>query len=351
MKHFLSIAVLGLLSAFIHTSAVQAQQFGSRETLVIVEPVQFEQEKNRVEAVGTAEAARSITIYPAVGDRVVAVYFEPGQVVEEGELLVELDARRQKVAVEQAQINLRDAQRTVERLRESHERGAVPQSELDNAVLLRDLARVELDNAKIELEDRFIRAPFEGVIGITDVEVGDRIDEQTAIATLDDRSSLLIDFKIPEAAVSLLGEGAELKVQPWRYSGQPVTAEIVEMDSRINPQTRMYRARARINNENDDFLPGTSFRTSISLAGQEFAAIPEAALSWGVNSPFVWVVEGKNAKRVEVQIEQRLAGRVLVSGNIQRDDLLIVEGVQSLRDGQPVKFDRTTLDGGGELSE
>ena len=167
MKHFLSIAVLGLLSAFMYASAAQAQQFGSREALVLVEPVQFEQEKNRVEAVGTAEAARSITIYPAVGDRVVAVYFEPGQVVEEGELLVELDARRQKVAVEQAQINLRDAQRTVERLRESHERGAVPQSELDNAVLLRDLARVELDNAKIELEDRFIpkrQDLFAGVI-------------------------------------------------------------------------------------------------------------------------------------------------------------------------------------------
>lgn len=339
------------MAALINAETAHAQQFGARETLVIVQPVQFEQEKNRVEAVGTAEAARSITIYPAVGDRVVAVHFQPGQVVKEGELLVELDARRQQVAVEQAEINLRDAQRTVERLRSSLKRGAVPQSELDNAILLRDLAQVELENAAIELDDRFIRAPFEGVIGITDVEAGDRIDQQTAIATLDDRSWLLIDFKIPEAAVSLLGTGAELTVQPWRYSGQPVTAEIVELDSRINPQTRMYRARARIDNENDGFLPGTSFRTSISLAGQEFASIPEAALSWGVNSPFVWVVEGKTAKRVEVQIEQRLAGRVLVSGAIQRDDLLIVEGVQSLREGQPIKFERTTLDDGGDLSE
>ena len=157
---------------------------------------------------------RSITIYPAVGDRVVAVNFNPGDKVEKDELLVELDARRQQVAVEQAQINLRDAERTVERLRTSREQGAVPQSELDNAILLRDLARVELDNAKIKLEDRFIRAPFSGIIGITDVEVGDRIDQQTAIATLDDRSTLLIDFRIPEAAVSLLQDGAELKVQP-----------------------------------------------------------------------------------------------------------------------------------------
>jgi RND family efflux transporter MFP subunit len=322
----------------------QAQQFGPREALVIVQPVSFERERNRVEAVGTAEAVRSITIYPAVGDRVVAVNFKPGDKVEKDQLLVELDARRQQVAVEQAQINLRDAERTVERLRASREQGAVPQSELDNAILLRDLARVELDNAKIELEDRFIRAPFEGIIGITDVEVGDRIDQQTAIATLDDRSTLLIDFRIPEAAVSLLQDGAELQVQPWRYSGTPVTAEIIELDSRINATTRMYRARAKISNDNDDFLPGTSFRTAIELAGEEFASVPEAALSWGVNNPFVWVVEDGKAARIEVQIEQRLAGRVLVSGNIQRDDLLIVEGVQSLREGQPVVFDRATLD-------
>lgn len=339
---FLLIAFFLALS--LQSGVSRAQQFNSNEAPVIVEPVSFERERNRVEAVGTAEAARSITIYPAVGDRVVAVNFEPGDKVEKGELLVQLDARRQQVAVEQAQINLRDAERTVERLRASLDQGAVPQSELDNAILLRDLARVELENAKIELEDRFIRAPFSGIIGITDVEVGDRIDEQTAIATLDDRSSLLIDFRIPEAAVSLLRDGAELQVEPWRYSGEPVTAEIVELDSRINPTTRMYRARAKISNDNDDFLPGTSFRTAIELAGQEFASIPEAALSWGVNNPFVWVVEDGKAQRVDVQIEQRIPGRVLVSGNIQRDDLLIVEGVQSLREGQPVNFDRTTLD-------
>ncbi|MCK7459194.1 efflux RND transporter periplasmic adaptor subunit [Idiomarina aminovorans] len=343
MKFLLIVFVFALS---LSGTVSQAQQFGPREALVNVEPVSFERERNRVEAVGTAEAVRSITIYPAVGDRVVAVNFQPGDEVEKDELLVELDARRQQVAVEQAQINLRDTERTVDRLQASRELGAVPQSELDNAILLRDLARVELDNAKIELEDRFIRAPFAGIIGITDVEVGDRIEQQTTIATLDDRSTLLIDFRIPEAAVSLLQEGVELKVQPWRYSGTPVMADIVELDSRINPETRMYRARAKISNENDNFLPGTSFRTSIALDGEEFASIPEAALSWGVNSPFIWVVEGKNAKRIEVQIEQRLPGRVLVSGNIQRDDLLIVEGVQSLRDGQPVTFDRTSLDSG-----
>ncbi|MGM0482009.1 MAG: efflux RND transporter periplasmic adaptor subunit [Pseudomonadota bacterium] len=339
MRNFAIILfVAGFVSLLTTAVSVQAQGYGPREALVIVEPIQFERESNRVEAVGTAEARRSVTLYPAVADRVLEVNFEPGDRVKAGQVLVRLDDRRQQVALQQAKLNLTDAQRTVERLKSSFSEGAIAQSELDNAVLLRDLAEVEVQRAQTEVRDRKIIAPFDGVVGITDVEEGDRINEQTMVANLDDRDVLLIDFRIPEAAVSILQQGVELTVQPWRYSGPPVRAEVVERDSRINPQTRMFRARAAIDNSKDDFLPGTSFRTDIELRGKEFVAVPEAAMSWGPNAPYIWLAENKKAKRVQVQIEQRLEGKVLVSGDIQRDDILIVEGVQNLREGQDVKF-------------
>ncbi|WP_404399936.1 efflux RND transporter periplasmic adaptor subunit [Idiomarina seosinensis] len=350
MRSFaITFCVAVFLSLIVTAVSVQAQGYGSREALVIVEPIQFERESNRVEAVGTAEARRSVTLYPAVGDRVLEVNFKPGDRVKAGQILVRLDDRRQQVALQQAKLNLKDAERTVERLKSSFGQGGIAQSELDNAVLLRDLAEVELQRARTEVRDRKVIAPFDGVIGITDVEEGDRITEQTMIANLDDRDVLLIDFRIPEAAVSILQEGVELTVQPWRYSGPPVSAEVVERDSRINPQTRMFRARAAIDNSKDDFLPGTSFRTDIELRGREFVAVPEAALSWGPNAPYIWLAENQKAKRVPVQIEQRLEGTVLVSGDIQRDDLLIVEGVQNLRDDQNVKFQNAeTVDSAGE---
>ena len=152
--------------------------------------------------------------------------FKPGDKVKAGQILVQLDDRRQQVALQQAKLNLQDAQRTVERLRSSFEQGAVPQSELDNAILLRDLAEVEVRRAKTEVDDRKVIAPFEGIVGLTDIEEGDRITEQTIVTTIDDRDTLLIDFRIPEAAVNLLQEGAELTVQPWRYSGPPVTKKL-----------------------------------------------------------------------------------------------------------------------------
>src|SRR5690606_10601109 len=147
--------------------------------------------------------------------------------VEEGDVLVRLDARRQEVAVARATIELMDAERTVERLRTSREQGAIPQSELDEAVTTRDLIEVQLEEAETELEDRVIRAPFAGVVGVTDVEVGDRINEQTAITSIDNRRQLLVDFSAPEIALELLQSNPTLALQPWQDRSAEIAGEIV----------------------------------------------------------------------------------------------------------------------------
>src|SRR5690606_17090792 len=124
-----------LMGTLTYSDAAEAQAWGSdRATRVVTEQITFERERNRVDAVGTAEALNSVVLYPAVADRVVEVTFKPGDRVEEGDVLVRLDARRQEVAVARATIELMDAERTVERLRTSREQGAIPQSELDEAV-------------------------------------------------------------------------------------------------------------------------------------------------------------------------------------------------------------------------
>ena len=81
-----------------------------------------------------------------------------------------------------------------------------------------------------------------------------------------------------------------------------------------------------------------SFRVTLEVRGEMYVAIPEAALSWGANGAFVWLAEDKKAKRVDVQITQRLRGRILVTGNLVDGELLIVEGIQGLRDGQSLSI-------------
>jgi membrane fusion protein (multidrug efflux system) len=325
------------LCALLTLTPLQAQVAGSgRAAQVITTPVSFEQQISRVEAVGTAEAVQSVVVYPAVGDKVTAVNFVPGQYVERGDILLQLDSRRQQVALDRATIQLADAQRTLARLQESRKRGAIAQSELDDAITARDLIQVQLAEAKTELEDRTVRAPFPGVVGLTDIEQGDRISQQSAITTIDNRKQLLINFSAPEAALAILQGNASVELEPWQASGQRIRADIQQVDSRIDSLNRSIRVRALLHNEEDLYRPGMSFRVILQLAGQEYAVIPEAALLWGATSAYVWLADNGTAKRVDVQIRQRLSGRLLVSGALSAGDELIVEGVQTLREGQAV---------------
>lgn len=330
-----------LLMTFISLQPGYAQQ--SREALVVAEKVKFSRQSQRVDAVGTAQALLSVSLYPAVADRVTGVHITPGQAVSKGDVLVELDARRQRVAVQRAQIQLADTERTVQRLAASREQEAIPQSDLDDAVTLRDLRRVELDEAEANLEDRTVRAPFDGVVGITDVQVGDRINEDTMITSIDDRSQLYIDFRAPEGALDLLEMNPTLRVTPWQQSGDPLGATIAQIDSRLDITNRTIRVRALIENPEERFRPGTSFRVELSVTGESYANIPEAALMWGPTSAYVWriVEEDGNytAERVEAQIKQRLSGRVLIDADLEPGQLIITEGVQGVRSGQVVTFD------------
>jgi membrane fusion protein, multidrug efflux system len=325
-----------LLSAVIAVN-LHAQQAQTRQAApVITTAIIFEQQTSRVEAVGTAEAVRSVVIFPAVADKVTAVNFVPGQNVSAGAILLQLDSRRQQVAVDRATIQLTDAERTVLRLQQSRKSGAIAQSALDDAMTARDLLKVQLKEAKTELDDRTVRAPFTGVVGFTDIEPGDRITQQTVITTIDNREQLLINFNAPETALPVVQGNASVELEPWQSNGERITAKITQVDSRIDNVNRSIRVRALLDNQDDLYRPGMSFRVTLQLAGAKYAVIPEAALLWGATSPYIWLVEDGKAKRVDVQIKQRLSGRLLVEGKLQQDDELIVEGVQTLREGQAV---------------
>ncbi|GAP76395.1 Co/Zn/Cd efflux system membrane fusion protein [Pseudoalteromonas sp. SW0106-04] len=327
-----------LICSFIVSSNALAAE-GKR---VVVNAVSQERAQQQVQAVGSTEAIRSVVLYPAVGDRVTGVYFQPGDEVQAGDLLLELDSRLQSAALQEAQIQLADAERTLKRLEDSFAKGAIPKSERDDALTQRDLAKVALQVAKAELQDRQVRAPFSGVMGLTDVEVGDRITEQTAIASIDDISALYINFKAPEAAVPMLRDGASVTVVPWHTQKQ-LSADIAYMDSRIDAQNRTIRVKAKIANDNEQFIPGMGFRVNLNMQGQAYSVVPEAALLWGATGPYVWKSVDNKATRVDVKIAQRLSGRLLVSGDLNAGDYLIVEGVQSLRPQQSVRFEQPAL--------
>ena len=310
---------------------------------VIAEQIGFEYARTRVEAVGTSRAVLSAELYPATSGEVIAVNFEPGQAVRAGDVLVELDRREDELAVRAARLRLEDAERLYDRYQRSADSGAVLPTTLDAARTAAETARVELERAVLALEDRSIEALFDGHVGVTEIDPGDRIGPDTLITTLDDRSSLLVSFDVPEAFIGEVRVGDSVRLETWSSSMPGITGKIVDIGSRVDPLNRTFVARARVANAGDMLRPGMSFRVNADMQGERYAVIAETGVQWGVGGTYVWSIVDGTATRVPVQVIQRREDRVLVDGDFDGGDLIVVEGSQRMRDGVAVSYDPTRL--------
>ena len=227
-------------------AAEPARPMVERSVPVIAEPLQFERARARFEAIGTSRAALSAELYPATSGQVIAVNFEPGQAVRAGDALVELDAREQQLALRLAEIKLSDAERLYERYSRSATSGAVVPATLDAARTAVETARIEGESARIALADRTIEAVYDGHVGSSDVDPGDRIGTDTLVTTLDDRSYLLVSFDIPESYIGELQRGDTVQLETLSRAMPSVDGRVVDISSRIDPDNRTFAARARV---------------------------------------------------------------------------------------------------------
>lgn len=310
---------------------------------VIVEPLRIDSTSTRLEAVGTSRAVRSIEIFPATSGEVIAVNFQPGQFVESGDILVELERREEELAVALAEVQLEDAERLFDRYQRSADSGAVLPTTIDAARTAVESARIALERARVALDYRTIRAPFSGYVGLTDVDPGDRITTSTQVTSLDDRSALLVSFEVPEALNSEIRVGNPVEIRSWN-TREPAGAGIVEdIGSRIDPATRTFVVRARVENGEDRLRPGMSFRVAVDVAGNRHPVVAETAVQWGADGAYVWVAQDGRAERVPVSIVQRAQGRVLINTQLEPETLIVVEGVQRLRSGVDVTYEPPTV--------
>ena len=335
-----ALGTLAGCSSDAEPDAGQARRVGARGPVpVLAEPVMLEAQRIRVEAVGTSRAERSVELYAEAAGEVVAVNFTPGQRVAESDVLLELDARDERLALELAEVRLAEARRLFDRYIASEGRGeaTVAATVVDAARSAVEATRIERDRARVALDDRTVRAPFGGVVGLTDVDPGDRIDPTTLITTMDDRTSLLVRFPVPEAFVGRLAPGDPIEIETWTVGRARASGAIVDVDSRIDPASRAFNARARVPNPDDSLRPGMSFRVGIDLIGDRWPVVPEVSLLWGADGAYVWVIEDGRAKRISVAVVQRVKGKVLVDGDLPAGAAVIAEGVQRMRANLPVR--------------
>ncbi|RMA79473.1 efflux RND transporter periplasmic adaptor subunit [Umboniibacter marinipuniceus] len=333
MRSTFSIALIIVLSVSLLSTKVIAQ----RPATAIVQPIVFVAKTERLELTGTIESASSVEIFPAVGDVVTNVYFQAGDAIEAGAPLLQLNNRREQVALELAEINLRDAQRRLDRLKTIHSQAAASQQELDAATLTRDLAANRLAQAQVELDEHTVIAPITGIAGLSDVRVGDRITPSTVITTLDDLDHLFVLIRVPEALTTTLSKGQTFNLTTWGDQTTSIVGTVTDLDSRVDPVTRTLKIRLAIDNVNGLLRPGMSLKADHLTQGQRYASIPEAALLWGASGAYLWTLDNESrAQRRNVEVVQRQTGIILVEGDLLPGEQLIVEGVQRLRSNQVI---------------
>lgn len=303
---------------------------------VVAQPATFLEEQRIVEAIGTARAARSAQLFSEVSGRVTAVRFRPGAYVKQGQVLVELDARAERLALQLAEVRVREADQLLARYRRIEDTGALSESQIEAGETALAAAKIERDQAAVELSLRSIRAPFSGHISFSEIDPGDSVTPQTLIAQLDQRSQLYVDFAAPEAVFNRLAAGQTVDIAAFSDPGRTIKARIEAVDSAVELEQRSFQVRTVLDNTGDRFRPGMSFSVRFADSGQVRPSVPEAAVVWDGDGSAVFTVNDGKAERTPVTISSRRDGSVLLDAPIRRNTLVIIEGVQKVRAGQAV---------------
>jgi RND family efflux transporter MFP subunit len=316
---------------------------GGRTHRVAVAKVEMKTVGNRVAAVGTGRAFRSLTLSADVSGVVEAVKFVAGQKVEAGDPLVVLESDAQRIAVKLAQVNVKEAAAAVKRYETLESRNAASSVQLEQARTKLAQAQAELEAKQYELKRRTITAPFAGVLGITNLTKGDYVKEGTAIATIDDTSRLIVEFVVAETFASSIKLGQKVRALTPAILGVVFRGTVSAKDSRIDVASRTLRVEATLPNADNRLIPGMTFSVSITIEGDKLPTVPGLAVRWDRNGAHVWVVDAdKVVHRVGVRIRSRTARTASVEGKLKASDKVVVEGVEGLRDGAKV----TVVQGG-----
>jgi RND family efflux transporter MFP subunit len=251
-------------------------------------------------------------------------------------VLLRLDDAEQQVALDRARVTLRQARDTLERSRtlaESRTISAVALSDAETAV---QLAEIEVRTAEIALARRSIAAPFAGVTGLTDISVGDLVTSSTAITTLDDLTTIRVAFEVPERRSGRIEQGQGIMATAQALPGEQFSGRIAAIDNRVDERTRTLRLEAELDNPGQALKAGMAIAVSLVFATDEQLAIPTLSIQWDRRGSYVWKVEGGAARRAAVTILRRESGVVMVAGEIEPGDRVVVEGIQRLREGAKV---------------
>jgi membrane fusion protein (multidrug efflux system) len=300
--------------------------------------------QRQIQAVGSLRSNESVVVRPELAGRIVQFNFDEGQKVRKGQLLVQLDATVPRAELVQMQAALSLAKSNYERAQELFKRNAGTERALDEAraKLRNDEAAVRLAEAR--LEKYALSAPFDGVIGLRKVSIGDFVNAGADLVNLEQIDPLKVDFRVPEVFLASLRVRQRIAVTVDALPGREFGGEVYAIDPLVDASGRAVGIRARIANPDDTLRPGLFARVSLVVDEKlEAIFVPEQSLVPVNDQLFVFkVVDGRQGGKVvaftKVKLGERRKGEAEVVEGLKPGDVVVTAGLLKIRDGMPVQI-------------
>lgn len=320
-------------------SAVQTPApAASSKVKVEVAAVDLVRLERSISAVGTLRSHDSVMLRPEISGRIAEINFTEGGKVQKGQMLVRLDDSVAKARLQQARANMQLAGSQHRRSVELSKQGFVSSQARDEAASNLAVQRAAVALAEAELEKTVIQAPFDGLVGLRTVSVGDYVGPGTDLVPIEAIDPLNVDFRVPEQFLRAVTVGSRLLVSFDALAGFEREGSVGAISPLVDVGGRSLLLRAHIPNPDDLLRPGLFARVRLELAETQGLVVPESALAPSGDAQYVYRVEDGVVRRIMVEIGQRIGANVEISQGLNEGDQVVVSGLQKVRDGTEVEI-------------
>ncbi|MCL2414323.1 MAG: efflux RND transporter periplasmic adaptor subunit [Bacteroidales bacterium] len=325
------VASLFLASCNNRTEQIQADIV--ERVLVNVQVVHEQPVEQLTELTGNIVAYRVNHITPTIPGRIDNINVEIGGRVRSGQLLVQMD----RTNLVQAQLQLDNVERELQRVTELHKAGGVTQQQVDQLTSQAEVLRETVRNLQ---ENTNLTSPIDGIVTARSFDAGNIFGGGVPILTVMQLSPVKVIVDISEAHLPRVRPGMEVRVRFDTYPGKYFTGRVGIIHPTVNPMTRTFRTEIVIQNPDMLIRPGMFARVEMNFGTPERVMIPDVAVNRqpGTSGRFVFVVENGIAHRREVELGRLIGDQFEVISGLDHGDAVVTAGQARLSDGTPVRF-------------
>lgn len=314
----------------------------SKIATVTATVVKAEQIQTTIEAVGTANAEKSVTITANVTEYIKKLNFEDGAFVKQGVLLIQLEDTEEVAELQVALARYEVAKQFFQRTLKLSKQEYLSAQEHDTSIADMRSTKATVNVIKARIQDRKIFAPFAGFLGLSRVNEGALIEPSDPIVTLDKIDRLEVDFDIPESEFNEVHVGQKVELKSIAHPNKVFSGKVNYIDTRINPNTRAFTVRVYVENKNYRLRPGMLLQVKLRTQPRNAILLPEAAILSEGPQHFVYILEpDSKVKKQLVKIGQRQLGYIEILSGLKAGMKVVVDGGFKLNPGQKVKVIKT----------